>query len=258
MDGSSAPEQKARHSRLEIDNFQSTTRVLEDWVKTEWPSSAVIPQLHIELLHGIAEYGTKGMIPNPPGEARKEDIMVTGEPENFFVRGTDVAPVLADYFRDLDKKLAALPSHPYGNLEKILETAAWSYYVFERIHPYFDCNGRTGRLILNRVIEGAGLDSIIFLDNWFDQERENHLTAMNLVDQTGDLSSLELYLLNAIKSNPNNKDLEPEINSLSAKKEEVLLSKRPLKSVGNVWEQFEYIDIASPEEVVQSVTSYAA
>ncbi|HSX18848.1 MAG TPA: Fic family protein [Candidatus Saccharimonadales bacterium] len=256
MDGP-APE-ALPHSRVEIDNFESTTKVLEDWVQTEWPSSAVIPQLHIELLQGVDEYSSKGLIPHEPGDPRREDIKVTGEPENFFVRGTDVAPVLRSYFEELDERLASLPTNPQDNVAEIVKTAAWSYYVFERIHPFFDCNGRTGRLILTRVMQGANLDPIIFLDNWFDQERENHLDAMNLADETGDLTALELYLLNAIKTNHNNKPLEKEIDSLIKEKGDTLLSPRQIKSIENIWGKFGEIDIASPAEVLQKTAHYQA
>lgn len=255
MDSPTATEKSTIHSRLEIDNFEVTTRALEKWVHSGWPSSYVIPDLHRELLQGVESYSSKGLLPRNTGENRKEDIRVDGESENFYVRGTDVDPILRNYFEDLDQKLAALPSTAEGNIETIVETASWAYYVFERIHPFLDCNGRTGRLILNRIIMGTGLQSIIFLDNWFEQERENHLNAMNLVDRTGDLAALDLYLLNALKTNTNNKHLETEIDALIAKKSNALLTERQLKGISNIWDKFGNIDIASPAEVAQSYSA---
>ena len=258
MIGTAAAELTPIHSKLEISNFEATTKTVDDWIHSEWPSSFVIPQLHLELLQGIKDYSNKGIVPRNPGESRKEDIKVSGEPENFYVRGADVDPILRDYFTSLDKRLADLPTEAPGNIDTIVQNASWAYYVFERIHPYLDCNGRTGRLILNRIVQGAGLDSIIFLDSWFEQERENHLDAMNLVDQTGDLSALELYILNALKSNPRNKSLGQEIDNLISTKEKALLSKRQLKGIENIWEKFSDIDIANPNQMVREQQSFSA
>lgn len=238
------------HSVAEIDNFTVTEGAIGDWKDTFWPSSMIVPEIHRRLLSGIDSYGKKGIIQRSPGEFRKEDIKIIREPENFYVRGTDVDPVVRQYFSALDRILQQLPEKPDEMIEGIVKNAAWAYYVFERIHPFLDGNGRTGRIILNRVLMGAGFERLIFLDTWFDQERDNHLNAMNLVDRIGILAPLELYLLYSLRSQVQNKSRLLEIDQLITQKEQEIMQSKGERSLAGIWSVFTDIGIATPQEVI--------
>lgn len=234
------------HTPMEIDNYIATSQILDQWVGSEWPSSYFIPLIHKNLLAGIESYKQKGIMTRNPGEVRKEDIRVTGEPENFYVRGTDAESILRMYFDDLDLILRNQPENAQGNLGEVVHNAAWAYYAFERIHPYLDGNGRTGRLILNRILKGSGLDEIVFLDTWLSQERKIHLDSMNMVDREGNLLPLELYLLNSLSTNHNNQYLKEELNTLMSQKEQEFLKPNSSTNLGNIWLPFSKIDIYDP------------
>lgn len=237
------------HTGAEIDNFRNTELVLKNWLDTAWPSSIVIPEIHKRLLMGIDSYRSKGILERDPGQFRKEDIRVAREPENFYVRGTDVEPTMRQYFQTLDQILEQLPVRPDGHIEQIVRSAAWAYYAFERIHPFLDGNGRTGRIILNRILTGSGFKKIIFLDTWFDQEREIHLAAMNLSDRLGSIIPLELYLLHSLKRQIGNEYRIEEFDKLIKQKEQELESAAMNSDLGQIWLIFTNIDIASPREV---------
>lgn len=243
-------EYQIEHTQDELDNYSATEELLDGWVESPWPSSYMVPTIHQSLLKGIEDYKSKGLVQRDPGVHRIEDIRVIREVENFYVKGTDVDPTVRQYYRDLDEILRNLPSQPEGNLEQIVQSAAWAYYCFERIHPFLDGNGRTGRMILNRILAGAGIEKIIFMDSWFAQERETHLDAMNLTDRLGSLAPLELYLADALSSK---KSLAPhmtELNSIIEKKETFLLTEPKPQDLEKIWKGFKGVDIASPVDVL--------
>lgn len=234
------------HSVSEIDNFRQTESVLDGWLTTPWPSSTVLPEIHKRLLYGVDDYRGKGIVEREPGEIRKEDLTVSGEPENFYVRGTDVSPVLGEYLRDLDSVLQQLPETPDDHIGDIVKGAAWAYYTFGRIHPFLDGNGRTGRIVLNRVLMGAGFERLIFLDTWFSQERELHLTALNLVDKLGILAPLELYLLHSLRSQDQNQHRLVEIDDQIAQKEKEVIEAKGSHDFSQIWPVFDRLDLAAP------------
>lgn len=45
--------------------------------------------------------------------------------------------------------------------EDIVEAVAWSHLEFEKIHPYADGNGRTGRALMNFILLGENLPPIV-------------------------------------------------------------------------------------------------
>lgn len=248
------------HSPVEIDNFSLTEGILDEWVNSpQWPSQMYIREIHKGLLHGINSYSEKGILGISPGRYRLEDLRVEGEPQNFYVRGTDVAPIMGEFTSELDRRLLSLPNKPNGNLSRIIHDAAWAYYSFGRIHPFLDGNGRTGRMILNRILEGAGLEGLIFVDSWFSQERETHLNALNLVDELKVLAPLELYIAHTLANYKSNESLLPEIhNLLQVKQNEILQANPHTQTLGEIWNVFKNIDIFGnvdeDEEVQEGLT----
>lgn len=249
---------QSHHTKDEIDNYAATEELIDGWVSSPWPASYMIPTIHQSLLNGIEEYKTKGMIQREPGRPRKEDIRIASEPENFYVKGTDVEPILRLYYSDLDKTLSNTPKETGGNLEEIIHNAAWAYYAFERIHPFLDGNGRTGRIILNRVLGGAGIEKIIFLDSWINQERETHLDTMNLADRLGTLDPLELYIANVLSTKKTLKPFSAELEAIIEKKEKSILAPMPPQPINRIWDKFGSIDIAGSESFIPQLPSPVA
>lgn len=238
------------HTPDEIDNISKAREVVTSWVESpEYPSSLVISEIHKSLLEGITSYQSKGIIPLPPGVPRNTDLILDRNESNLYVRSGDVKPLMSAYCRKLDEILASLPARPHGKIAAISNHAAWAYYVFIRIHPFYDGNGRTGRAILNRVLLGGGIDDIMFLSDWFINERDIHIDAMEAVVHTGDLSYLELYLLNTLKLNYTQKEpeLKAEIDQIiSAKTQQKNDSKT--KDLEEIWDGFQGVDIYRPNQ----------
>ena len=69
---------------------------------------------------------------------------------------------------------------------------------FERIHPFIDGNGRTGRLVLNLTLVRLGFPPSII----FTSSRNRYLTALDKAD-TGDLGPLAELLARSVIDNLN-------------------------------------------------------
>lgn len=78
------------------------------------------------------------------------------------------------------------------------ERLAQAHNEFERIHPFLDGNGRTGRLVLNLLLVRLGYPPVIILK----QQRAAYLSAMQAADR-GDLGALGELLARAMLDNLN-------------------------------------------------------
>lgn len=231
------------HTKKEFENYELTTESIRSWVADkDWPPSHVIQQLHACLLSGIQSYETKGTLPTIPGQYRREDLEDHYGVNNFFARGTDVAPLMKEYSEDLAEVIGNLPQNPKGNIEKIAHAAAWSYYTYIRIHPFLDGNGRVGRCIINRIIMGAGMQPLIFGEDWYGQSQQEHQDTMDAVHKTNNLTHLELYILKKLKATAPEL-VQPEIDQAIENKSVKLRENVQNSSLEKIWPPFGNIDI---------------
>ncbi len=69
---------------------------------------------------------------------------------------------------------------------------------FERVHPFIDGNGRTGRLLLNLLLVRLGMPPAII----YTRDREQYLAALRRAD-SGDLGALTELIARAVLNNLN-------------------------------------------------------
>ena len=70
------------------------------------------------------------------------------------------------------------------NMEENLSNIAKNHMDFERIHPFADGNGRTGRMILNQQLINEKLLPIII------EPKGNYCQAFRRYDRSGDISQM--------------------------------------------------------------------
>lgn len=86
----------------------------------------------------------------------KSDI--AGKFRKYLVR---IGPYVAPDWQDVEKLMNRFESFLKKNNTSPAEFAARAHYMFEKIHPFGDGNGRIGRLIMNHILWHGGYPMLI-------------------------------------------------------------------------------------------------
>ncbi len=118
-----------------------------------------------------------------------------GKYRNSLVKigGTDYLPPEAI---DVPKKMADLISWIKNNRDKLhpVELAATTHYKLVAIHPFFDGNGRTARLIMNVILMQSGYLLAIILKN----DRKKYYDVLSKADKN-DLTPFIYFVARAVE-----------------------------------------------------------
>ncbi len=187
-------------AKEKISRIHTCQKYVDKWVHSEWSSYKAIPMLYTALFHGEAVSPDDPDAPSMHKITRTTDIRISSQPRNFCVPGTHVGLLVGKYCDLVDGMLRETPKTFEGeNVDKVVENASKAYYIFERLHPLPDGNGRVGRMTHKRITKGAGLREIVFQDpRWYKYDKSPHVDALGRVDETGNLAHLDLYFLTAL------------------------------------------------------------
>jgi Fic family protein len=172
-----------------------------DWVYRRgvdpgtWASTKILAVSELRHVHQLAMDLVWDVAPHPdasdeerPGSWRRHDI----EPFHAGMRPpewTDVPPLITSWVGDV----ADLQGIDAVDLP---ESIAELHARFERIHPFLDGNGRTGRLVLNLLLVRLGLPPAIV----YKRDRARYLAALRRADQ-GDHGALGELIARAVLDN---------------------------------------------------------
>lgn len=112
------------------------------------------------------------------GEYRTEDVKI-----GTIVETTYMPPKSAQV-PDLMKKYIENVNFDVNGLADLIEKVVRSHLHFERIHPFYDGNGRTGRMIMNQQLINHGLLPVAINKN------SEYRQSFKRYDKNGDISQL--------------------------------------------------------------------
>lgn len=148
----------------------------------------ITTRLFIHLMQIIKENQTE--IRNLPGTQLKNPI--TG-------KVTYTPPIGESLIRD---KLKALEKfiNIDGDLDPLIKLAL-IHYQFEAIHPFFDGNGRTGRIVLLLYLKLSGLMDMpaLYLSSYILKNKTEYYTHLRRVTEKNDWEGWILYMLNMVE-----------------------------------------------------------
>jgi Fic family protein len=104
-----------------------------------------------------------------------------------------------DLIRDKLAKLERFCNDPSLDLDP-LTCMALMHYQFEAIHPFYDGNGRAGRILLILYLVMAGLLEIpiLFLSQFIIQRKSDYYRRLRGVTEHGEWEAWLLYMLEAV------------------------------------------------------------
>lgn len=75
------------------------------------------------------------------------------------------------------------------------------HFQFETIHPFYDGNGRTGRILnlLYLVLEGLLSSPVLYLSRYIIRNKAKYYSLLQAVRDTGDWEAWIMYMLDAVE-----------------------------------------------------------
>lgn len=132
------------------DNQFRAVELIPDLISINPTPSYLALALHRELTRGIDYFENRGQ----SGQYRKCNVYIGGEQAPIPALAQEIVETV------LIPKIEEVRGKNF-NSECALRFAWWCHDLFECAHPFIDGNGRTGRLLLNTVLEMLGHEKVI-------------------------------------------------------------------------------------------------
>ncbi len=228
------PEFPFGQEKLAIRAFQNAHRAWQyaDRIarKKEAISEETIKQIHFMVMDGILPESATGKY-----RTCNVGISQASVTPPHYLR---VPELMRELVSDLNNKIEPLKTAPRTreSLAKKIQTVAFSHYIFVRIHPFEDGNGRTGRLFADLVAKLLDLKPIII----WPSQKERYLDSLEAVNRSGNLAHFELFLLQRLEERywiSQNQEMVEEIRILIHQKQEAIENQKRKEGPTNIWDK---------------------
>ena len=178
----------------------------------------------IDLLQGLHERLMRGGRGSElhPGRLRTDQVWI-GPPDATLQQATFVPPPpdrVVGALGDLERYIRAEDATPS------LIRAGLAHAQFETIHPFFDGNGRMGRLLIILVLCEQGIlgKPVLYLSHFFKMHRSRYYAALQAVRDDGDWEGwMEFFLAGVVQVAHESSETARRIVALREEERERLL-----------------------------------
>jgi len=149
-------------------------------------------EVHAVLMRGYQEQRSR------PGEIRKGQVVIG--PLNAPPKQARFVPPPRTYLDDLIADLERFCNN-YRELPLLLRVAM-IHYQFETIHPFWDGNGRVGRLLILLLLtaEKRLFRPILYLSRFFEQQRKTYYDLLFAISTEGAWEQWFHFFLEGVRS----------------------------------------------------------
>lgn len=158
--------------------YQNHIDALEFMIDTSWTLTKDTPlDCHRILTKGIKYFEDRGL----SGKYRVSDVFI----------GNEICPSAYKISELMDVWYSVTSSMIKEEILSPLQIAWVSHHMFEIIHPFIDGNGRTGRLLLNKILTELRAEPIVvyFKDRFEYYDSINHFRKLHF--ENGKFINLE-------------------------------------------------------------------
>lgn len=163
----------------EIHAYERMARLGFEWVRDRHVTIGML----CDLQRTLAEASQRPS--RDPGQVRRDQVLIG--PEDCTVYDARFIPPPPG-----DHLIAGLEAWQewirFDHGLPVVVRAALAHYQFESLHPFNDCNGRVGRLliVLQLLLDGALAAPSLTISPWLLRRRQQYQDALLAVSQTGD------------------------------------------------------------------------
>jgi Fic family protein len=145
-----------------------------EFVEREAERRANLTERQIQAIHGLVMFGKSAPTAYRDGQNVIRDSS-TGGIVYMPPEAKDVAPLMGELVTWINAQLASA-SLPVPII------AACAHYQFATIHPYYDGNGRTARLLTTLILhlQGYGLKGIYSLEEYYARDLASYYRALSI------------------------------------------------------------------------------
>ncbi|NMB62742.1 MAG: Fic family protein [Chloroflexi bacterium] len=175
---------------IEVLNYRQATRLARDWLKKGMTFNlTLICAIQKELMQGV-----RGKDKHP-GEIRKEQVWV-GPQGCTMDEATYVPPEplgLKAYLNNL------VDFMNIKDQEELIQTAIM-HAQFEVIHPFYDGNGRTGRILIPLYLwcKDRISSPSFYISEYFDENRDQYIHNLRRISELKDWEEWIFFFLQAV------------------------------------------------------------
>lgn len=174
-----------QHSLMVIDHYNTLQFVIDNAAKQVSVSVSFIQQINAGVMKQTGSvYNTPlGNVDASKGEFRKGNVSAGG---HYFPSYDKVEKYTGDFVKELNKKLSGSTSKQ----EHLLLSFA-AHFDLVTIHPFYDGNGRTSRLLMNYIQAQNKLPLSIV----FTEDRSDYYNALQQSRKEESLQPFEDFML---------------------------------------------------------------
>ena len=175
---------------IEVLNYRKATRHAKDWINRGFPFNLTfICAIQNELMQGVRGKDKQ------PGQIRNEQVWIG--PKGCTIEEASYVPPEPTGLRAHLQNLIEFLNHP--DQEVLIQTAIM-HAQFEIIHPFFDGNGRTGRILIPLFLWHKQRISspMFYISEYFDENRDLYVELLKRISNEKDWEQWILFFLDAI------------------------------------------------------------
>jgi Fic family protein len=174
----------------EVWNYRTAMEAGLAALATEPIAGRLVREIHATLLQGVRGEGRS------PGEFRDNPVWI-GSPTDTPENAVYVPPFrveMLEAWRDWEEFANSRPRLP------ILVQCALLHYQFETIHPFFDGNGRLGRLLIVFFLIERGLlpAPLLYISSYLEENRRDYYERLQSVRERGEIQEWLQFFLTAV------------------------------------------------------------